>query len=380
MKHSKLLMAVLASSCVLLPAVSAQELLHQIVSPASKLLGSPFDLNGDGAGDFIYSGLGGRKEVRSGADGSLLLDMSASLQSFSVAIEPVADLSISGDGVLDFLALDLNTFPVVFTAISGADGAILTQFPFALPPQDFGAFLSAVGDANGDGVGDLVAGSFGFENCQFPSGKIVFISGADLSLKIFDSSSSPFNEYPYFWTVALGDTTGDGLSDFATGRGCGGGLLLFSAAGSMPTFGGFVFGGGSSAPGTVSGLGDLDGDNINDILLHEPTSNSPNRVVVRSMKDNSILLEILEAGNRLAGPGDVNNDGYVDILATSALGSTSLFSGRNGEQLWTHKRSRARRVQAMGDINGDGRPDIGLEFQNGIQIWSLPAHEARVGF
>ena len=44
----------------------------------------------------------------------------------------------------------------------------------------------------------------------------------------------------------------------------------------------------------------------------------------------------------LAGPGDVNRDGYPDLMVTRisrgrfAIGRVDVISGRDGRRLWTH--------------------------------------------
>ncbi|MCI0329601.1 MAG: FG-GAP-like repeat-containing protein [candidate division Zixibacteria bacterium] len=79
-------------------------------------------------------------------------------------------------------------------------------------------------------------------------------------------------------------------------------------------------------------------------------------------------------GTTLAGPGDVNNDGYADLLAAE-LGTkrVKLFYGNFGridsipDMTWNGYIS----VRTIGDINGDGKPEVVLATDtiNQLQIF-----------
>src|SRR5262245_43174231 len=117
-------------------------------------------------------------------------------------------------------------------------------------------------------------------------------------------------------------------------------LVLAQAAQAGDQF--FSFDGnglGSSLGRSVDGAGDTNGDGVGDILI---SSSMPfglgGAVTLRSGKDGSVLKSWSEPGSpsfgqSVAGAGDVNADGFADVVV-GEIGKVTVFSGRTGDVLW----------------------------------------------
>ena len=71
-------------------------------------------------------------------------------------------------------------------------------------------------------------------------------------------------------------------------------------------------------------------------------------------------------GREVAGAGDVNRDGYDDIIVGSK-DSATVYSGRDGSPLWTHAETDnfGRTVAGGADFNGDGHDEFLVGNGNG---------------
>lgn len=140
----------------------------------------------------------------------------------------------------------------------------------------------------------------------------------------------------------------------------------------------------------VAGVGDVNNDGWDDFAVAAPYADvagtDSGTVRVLSGRNGQTLHTFhgLVAGDRLgesvAGAGDVNNDGYADIIAGAPLhdqnglssGMARVWSGLNGAPIYTFFGDQAgdwfgMSVDRAGDVNNDGRPDliVGAPFGKG---------------
>ncbi|MEP6885303.1 MAG: FG-GAP-like repeat-containing protein [Gammaproteobacteria bacterium] len=121
-------------------------------------------------------------------------------------------------------------------------------------------------------------------------------------------------------------------------------------------------------------LGDVDGDGIADFVTSAPThgarESNAGRIYVYSAGTGKLLWSADgdagdQLGSGLEAAGDTNGDGIPDVIASGPAGSgvAHLYSGRDGRVLMNFKAQRSdevfgNHVSGVGDINGDGYADV----------------------
>jgi hypothetical protein len=181
------------------------------------------DVNNDGVPDQIIGardagvGDGGKVYVYSGKTGTRLLTIDATPQGGQFGSFFVAGLGdVNRDGTPDFYAADYadgtnGPFAGRAAIYSGDDGSELHSWLGAGPGAGMGPGRGA-GDVNGDGIPDVIVGSYGSSEGAEQAGKAEVFSGSDGALLRTITSTTP-SENLGFDAVGLGDTNGDGLPD-----------------------------------------------------------------------------------------------------------------------------------------------------------------------
>jgi hypothetical protein len=120
-------------------------------------------------------------------------------------------------------------------------------------------------------------------------------------------------------------------------------------------------------------IGDVDGDGINDIVTSAPThgvDSHSGRIYVYSVGANRLLWTADgatgdELGTGVEAAGDTNGDGIPDVVASgpSARGIARIYSGRDGRVLQEFHSANpdelfGNHISGAGDIDGDGCADI----------------------
>ncbi len=221
------------------------------------------DVDGDGVEDIITgSGIGGGPRVRvfSGATGEVIREFFAFEDTFRGGIF-VAGGDIDGDGKADVVVgAEVGGGPRI-TTFSGADGRILNNF-FAFDANQRGGTRIATGDFNGDGLADIVASTG-----QGVPTRIRVFNGANVTNTLQDYA--PFETaFTGGITVAVGDVNGDGVPDVIAGAEIGGGprVQVFSGANNQPINSFFAFEESFTGGARVAAQ-DINGDGLSDIVV-----------------------------------------------------------------------------------------------------------------
>ncbi|MBP1152832.1 integrin alpha [Methylocaldum sp. RMAD-M] len=285
-----------------------------------------------------------------------------------------------------------------------------TPFTFKNPqPQpgaSFGNDVATVGDVNGDGIPDFLVGVPG-QNVlgRKDQGRAYVFSGANRKVLRTLNNPSPQSGALFGSVVAAaGDVNGDGIPDLLVGaheQDVGGNVnqgraFVFSGVnGSLlytlddPT------GQADAHFGYALGSGDVDGDGRSDLLVGAPyqdvNGNADQGQVFVFSGNNGTLLRTLNNptapqagslfGSAVAGAGDLNSDGKVEILAAARLqnvggnlrvGQAFVFNGDDGSLLHTLNTPTPQAYAwfgfavGVGDVNDDSIPDflVGAPLQD----------------
>ena len=351
------------------------------------------DVDGDGVQEVIVpgpfaNGNAGGVDVFSGATGALLFHIDGLGIGVGWSVADAGD--VNADGLHD-IAVGTPGGPGLVTVHSGADGALLLG-PLAVAGENFvGQAVSSAGDIDSDGHDDVLVGAANpFTNLD--GGAFVF-SGADGSL---------LRTYPGFGTSRLGggvaltdDVDGDGFGEHILGApGAGQAYVHSGATGDLlytlnaePTNGAF-------GQFFVADAGDIDGDCIGDFYVgdfgDDATPGDPvfprGAAYVFSGADGSrIRFYTGEEGDGMGpgrGAGDVNADGYDDLIIGSYTNSDAIFQGGRVDvvsgadsailQQFTGTVNNAQLgfdCVGMGDADGDNAIDFILSAANGDLVY-----------
>ena len=316
------------------------------------------DVNADGTRDFVVgvpnrrnASSTGAMEIYSGRDRALIATVIESTNDFTQLGRRVVGVDdVDADGVPDFVATGPNrTFVRVY---SGRTRGILRTISFGGNNGDATTSVALLGDVNGDGVGELVAGD------PAANGQTGRVAVFDLRTGAFlRSVSGGAASAALGWAVVgIGDVDADGTPDFAAsapyethpqfGSRTGAVYVYSGRSGSVlrTTYGP---GPGGDYGTSLASLGDVNGDGVPDFAagtgaLTGPLGTNQGLLTFVSGLSGSILMRMegLRAGSRFgeacAGIADFDGDGVRDVLVGASndanpilgQGTARVISGR----------------------------------------------------
>ena len=343
--------------------------------------------------------------------------------------------------------------------------------PDFFDPPAFGISVASAGDVNDDGFDDVVVGAWGWDGGETTEGAAFVFLGSPIGIV----GSTPETAHAHIesnqaaarlgWSVAsAGDVNGDGASDIVIGAYLYDSLKFFGGIDQNTgqpwgdrrvTGAGFVFHGsvGSGITGTspanadaflqahaletflgfsVASAGDINGDGFSDIILGAPLDGisfqeipgvPPNNIPPNDRSGNTGAVLVFHGsasgitgtgyddanailtpyppnapdnnegsiGGDVAGAGDVNGDGFSDVIVTDAstalvfLGSASGLQGRypgdahavitlDAGAITAFGEPAVTSVAGAGNVNGDINSANGRPYDDiviGARTWPV---------
>ena len=313
---------------------------------------------------------------------------------------------VNGDGYSDILVgnhmymVGFQRYGRVDLYLGSATGpSLASDWSYVISGSDyFGYSVSTAGDINGDGYDDVIIGSPHYANAYMQEGRAYVFHGSAHGLSLspdWTFAGDQDTAWCGMCVATAGDVNGDGYDDVLVTSPQEAGtfelegrvdLFYGSASGLAPhpswsrnswTIGYFLV--------SAAGAGDINGDGYDDFVAGMPgadnyigytgkvrcwfgsaTGPSP------FYTDISGPAVLSRFGASVSIPGDVNGDGYADVLVgapghTNDMGQVQLFLGQSSgistTPSWTRNGTgygsrRGESLFAAGDFNGDGHADV----------------------
>jgi hypothetical protein len=276
-----------------------------------------------------------------------------------------------------------------------------------------GASVSAAGDVNGDGFDDVIVGALGADIGGNNAGAAYVIFGKASGFTTIDLANlgatagfviqgDAAQDNAGVSVSTAGDVNGDGVADIivgatrnsAGGSGAGAAYVIFGKATGLGTIdlgnlgaAGFIIQGdaaGDLAGTSVSWAGDVNHDGFDDVIVGAMSNDaggmeSGRAYVIFGKSGGFGTIDLTDlapssgfilsgsvpgtfVGSAVSGAGDINHDGFADLLVGVPFGS---LGGTAAGQAYVVS-GNVTLTDVRNDFNGDGRSDVLWRSDDGV--------------
>ncbi|MEI8254886.1 MAG: FG-GAP-like repeat-containing protein [Deltaproteobacteria bacterium] len=292
---------------------------------------------------------------------------------------------VNGDGLADLLVGATNAAYLYQGRRPTLASAPTVTLLAPAGATQFGNSVAGAGDVNGDGYGDVIIAAIGSSSVYIYQG-----GPAGLSTLPTRTMFSPPGSATFGMAVAgAGDVNGDGYGDVIVGA---------SGSGTAYIYSGSALGIGSSPaasmtiPATAGGravasAGDVNGDGVGDVIVGSGAAEARVFLGRATLGINAAAPIILTStgpttlGTTVGGGGDLNDDGFADVIAgVAGLTGRALYylggaagTSTTGSSLSTPVASAGFgfSVDIVQDADGDGNDEatVGANTANLVWYW-----------
>jgi|GEM_PF-649800 len=370
----------------------------------SASLASAGDINGDGYSDIIAGAPGTYMASNGAAQGrayvflgvpdnvapaiSNTLNGAAAGDQFGIGISSAGDVNADGynDVIVGANQAGSNQGRA-YLYLGSANGlpttasAVISD-PGATSGDRFGVAVAGVGDVNGDGYGDIVVGAPGVLPGSVVGKAYVYYGNAggiaaSPALTLTDPGADNANRFGRF-VAGAGDINGDGYSDvlisaFGALSNHGAAYVYYGSATGLPTSPSLTLndpanGSNDSFGNGISTAGDVNGDGYSDVLIYGGNMAYLYNGSLGGLSTTP-ATSVAATSTAISSAGDVNGDGYSDVVVSTSNGFSMYPGSANGLSATGTSISGSGAVAGAGDVNGDGYSDVVSSSPGGVNIY-----------